>query len=179
MRITVLDSDPDQAALLCELLAAFGHSCSRHRTGKAALDEIRRESCDLLVTGWQVPDMPAQELVTAAHGAVERIPVLAIVSRAGEQDAVSALKAEVDDYIVAPIRRNELVLRFDYGHIVPWVRRDKHGLHAIAGPDAVYLVTPAPLHGENMHKLVAVARVIAANSSRYFSHALRVAMNAV
>ena len=72
---------------------------------------MRRESCDLLVTGWQVPDMPAQELVTAAHGAVERIPVLAIVSRAGEQDAVSALKAEVDDYIVAPIRRNELVLR--------------------------------------------------------------------
>ena len=45
----------------------------------------------------------------------------------------------------------ELVLRFDYGHIIPWVRSDRLGLHAIAGPDAVYLVTPAPLHGENMH----------------------------
>ena len=45
----------------------------------------------------------------------------------------------------------ELALRFDYGHIVPWVRRDKHGLHAIAGPDAAYLVTTAPLRGENMH----------------------------
>ena len=45
----------------------------------------------------------------------------------------------------------ELALRFDYGHIVPWVRRDKHGLHAIAGPDSVYFVTGAPLHGENMH----------------------------
>ncbi|HEY8752985.1 MAG TPA: glycoside hydrolase family 15 protein [Arthrobacter sp.] len=45
----------------------------------------------------------------------------------------------------------ELTLRFDYGHIVPWVRRDKRGLHAIAGPDAAYLVTKAPLRGENMH----------------------------
>ena len=44
----------------------------------------------------------------------------------------------------------ELALRFDYGHIVPWVRRDKHGIHAIAGPDAAYLVTDAPLHGEHM-----------------------------
>ncbi len=45
----------------------------------------------------------------------------------------------------------ELVLRFDYGHIIPWVRRDNQGIHAVAGPDAVYLATPAPLHGENMH----------------------------
>ena len=47
----------------------------------------------------------------------------------------------------------ELALRFDYGHIMPWVRRDKHGLHAIAGPDAAYFVTNAPLHGENMHSV--------------------------
>ena len=47
--------------------------------------------------------------------------------------------------------RGELALRFDYGHIVPWVRHDEHGLHAIAGPDAAYLVTKAPLRGERMH----------------------------
>ncbi len=47
----------------------------------------------------------------------------------------------------------ELTMRFDYGHIVPWVRRDEHGLHAIAGPDAVYFVTDAPLHSENMHSV--------------------------
>jgi GH15 family glucan-1,4-alpha-glucosidase len=47
--------------------------------------------------------------------------------------------------------RGELALRFDYGHIMPWVRRDSHGLHAIAGPDSAYLVTTAPLRGEHMH----------------------------
>ncbi|MCY1225187.1 Trehalase [compost metagenome] len=46
--------------------------------------------------------------------------------------------------------RGELALRFDYGHIVPWVRHDEHGIHAIAGPDAAYLVTNAPLRGERM-----------------------------
>ena len=46
--------------------------------------------------------------------------------------------------------RGELALRFDYGHIVPWVRHDEHGIHAVAGPDAAYLVTEAPLRGERM-----------------------------
>ena len=47
--------------------------------------------------------------------------------------------------------RGELAMRFDYGHIVPWVRHDEHGIHAVAGPDAAYLVTEAPLRGERMH----------------------------
>jgi len=46
--------------------------------------------------------------------------------------------------------RGELVLRFDYGHVVPWVRRDKRGIRAVAGPDAAYLSTRAPLTGEDM-----------------------------
>ena len=46
--------------------------------------------------------------------------------------------------------RGELAMRFDYGHIVPWVRHDEHGIHAVAGPDAAYLVTDAPLRGEHM-----------------------------
>jgi GH15 family glucan-1,4-alpha-glucosidase len=44
----------------------------------------------------------------------------------------------------------ELVIRFDYGSVVPWVRRlDKTTLLAIAGPDAVALRTPVPLRGED------------------------------
>lgn len=43
----------------------------------------------------------------------------------------------------------ELQLRFDYGRIVPWIRRHEHGLRAIAGPDAVEMHTPASLEGDN------------------------------
>jgi GH15 family glucan-1,4-alpha-glucosidase len=45
--------------------------------------------------------------------------------------------------------RMELVIRFDYGSIVPWVRHVDGSLHAIAGPDSVWLRTPVPVRGEN------------------------------
>ena len=43
----------------------------------------------------------------------------------------------------------DLRLRFDYGHVVPWVHRAGTELVAIAGPDAVWLSTPVPLQGHN------------------------------
>ncbi len=46
--------------------------------------------------------------------------------------------------------RMELVLRFDYGSIVPWVRNFDGTLVAIAGPDAVTLQAPVPLEGVGM-----------------------------
>jgi GH15 family glucan-1,4-alpha-glucosidase len=60
--------------------------------------------------------------------------------------------------------RTELIIRFDYGWIVPWVRRvpagegsvgtsvagDGHSLRATAGPDTLYLHTPVNLHGEDL-----------------------------
>ncbi|MFL5332088.1 MAG: glycoside hydrolase family 15 protein [Geminicoccaceae bacterium] len=47
--------------------------------------------------------------------------------------------------------RTELVLRFDYGSVVPWVSRSEDGaLCAIAGPDMVVLRTSAPVRGEGM-----------------------------
>jgi GH15 family glucan-1,4-alpha-glucosidase len=46
--------------------------------------------------------------------------------------------------------RMDLRLRFDYGHIVPWVSRVDGDLAAIAGPDAVWLRTPVEVRGENL-----------------------------
>src|SRR5437588_9522201 len=46
----------------------------------------------------------------------------------------------------------ELIIRFDYGQIVPWVRKRKQhdGLEAIAGPDGLILRTPLETHGEDL-----------------------------
>jgi len=44
-----------------------------------------------------------------------------------------------------------LSIRFDYGSIVPWVRRRDEGVHAVAGPDALFLATPVDLVGRNLH----------------------------
>jgi GH15 family glucan-1,4-alpha-glucosidase len=46
--------------------------------------------------------------------------------------------------------RLELVIRFEYGSIVPWVQRfDEETRVAIAGPDALALRTPVRMYGEN------------------------------
>jgi len=46
--------------------------------------------------------------------------------------------------------RMQLVIRFDYGSIVPWVRRTETGIRAIAGPDLLEICTPLKMHGENL-----------------------------
>jgi GH15 family glucan-1,4-alpha-glucosidase len=44
----------------------------------------------------------------------------------------------------------ELVIRFDYGSIVPWVRQENGVLLAVAGPDRLELHSAVAVHGENM-----------------------------
>jgi GH15 family glucan-1,4-alpha-glucosidase len=46
--------------------------------------------------------------------------------------------------------RSELVIRFDFGHIVPWVRRVDHARVATAGPDALCFRAPVEVHGEDL-----------------------------
>lgn len=48
---------------------------------------------------------------------------------------------------------SELVMRFDYGNIVPWVRRVDGGRIAVAGPDALCFRTPVEHRGENMRTI--------------------------
>jgi len=44
--------------------------------------------------------------------------------------------------------RTELIVRFGYGSVMPWVRRVDGAWAAVAGPDALRLVTPVELRGE-------------------------------
>jgi GH15 family glucan-1,4-alpha-glucosidase len=46
--------------------------------------------------------------------------------------------------------RMELIIRFDYGSIVPWVRRLDGTLQATAGPDTLELHTAVAVRGENL-----------------------------
>ena len=69
----------------------------------------------------------------------------------------------------------ELVLRFGYGAIVPWVTRiDDATLRAVAGPDMVVLRTPVRLTGQNM-KTVGEFEVAAGETVPFaFTYALHV-----
>jgi len=59
--------------------------------------------------------------------------------------------------------RMELIIRFDYGSIIPWVRQPDHSLLATGGPDTLELHTPVPTHGED---LTTVAEFVVAEGER-------------
>ncbi len=46
--------------------------------------------------------------------------------------------------------RSELRIRFDYGSIVPWVRRIDGGILAVGGPDAMTLTSDVDMHPDDM-----------------------------
>jgi GH15 family glucan-1,4-alpha-glucosidase len=48
---------------------------------------------------------------------------------------------------------SELVVRFDYGGTIPWVRRVSDGRLAVAGPDALCFRTPVEHRGENLRTI--------------------------
>jgi GH15 family glucan-1,4-alpha-glucosidase len=54
--------------------------------------------------------------------------------------------------------RGTLRMRLGYGRVVPWVTREPGGLRAVAGPDALWLTTAAPLLGAD-HSTVSDFRV--------------------
>lgn len=111
MRIAVLDDDPKQTALTCKILRAAGHNCHPFSNGKK-LQQSRRENYDMLILDWQVHDASGSEVMHwACENLSPKLPVLFITSHSSENDIIEGLAAGADDYMIKPIRRNELVAR--------------------------------------------------------------------
>src|SRR5258708_22260332 len=53
--------------------------------------------------------------------------------------------------------RMDLVIRFDYGWVVPWMSRAGDHLHGIAGPDSVCLATPVEARGDHLRTMAELA----------------------
>ncbi|MBV8139828.1 MAG: glycoside hydrolase family 15 protein [Deltaproteobacteria bacterium] len=85
------------------------------------------------------------EFVTES-GAVVVIDFMPIARRAQRTDIVRIVRGLRGS---VPMRMN-LTVRFDYGHIVPWITRYDHAIRAIAGPDALELRTPVPMQVQNL-----------------------------
>jgi DNA-binding response OmpR family regulator len=112
MRIAVLDDDRSQSDLVCQVLAAAGHACHTFASGKEMLNQLRRDSYDMLIIHWQVPNLSGAEVIRWARERLPaNLPVLFITSRSSEDDIVAGLAAGADDYMIKPIRRGELVAR--------------------------------------------------------------------
>jgi len=76
------------------------------------LNQLEKESYDLLILDWQVPDLSGLKVLCWVREKFSKIlPVLFISNRSREDDIVEALTTGADDYMVKPIRQSELLAR--------------------------------------------------------------------
>ncbi|MGE0876293.1 MAG: response regulator transcription factor [Burkholderiales bacterium] len=112
MRIALLEDDPDQSALLQRWLVEDGHDVHAFQSGREAMKHAGRESFDLFMLDWQVPDVPGTEvLVWIREHLSKTVPVLFVTVRDTEADIVHALETGADDYMIKPVRRQEMLAR--------------------------------------------------------------------
>ncbi|WP_424194012.1 response regulator transcription factor [Ampullimonas aquatilis] len=112
MRIAILDDDSSQLELVSHVLTGAGHTCHLYSEGKVLLQQLRRETFDMLILDLQVPDLSGDKILAWVREHLPRtMPVLFMTSRTAEDDIVSGLNAGADDYMIKPLRRGELVAR--------------------------------------------------------------------
>ena len=78
-------------------------------------------------------------------GVATVIDFMPVAHRHGQIDVIRIVKGLRGQ---VPMR-TEVILRFDYGRTIPWVRKRDYGISAVSGPSAVALRTAIPLSSED------------------------------
>jgi len=106
MRIAFLEDDQPQAEVIKSWLNAADHSCLHFTKANLFLKEIRRESYDLLILDWELPESSGIEVLRSVRAQSDwRVPVLFMTNRDSESDIVKALAEGADDYMTKPVSR--------------------------------------------------------------------------
>ena len=112
MRIALLEDDPALSQLYQNWLQADGHSCVRYGNGERFKTALGRESFDLAIIDWELPDTDGTTVLRYLREQLNlAMPVLFATNRNDEQDIVFALRAGADDYMVKPVKQQELLAR--------------------------------------------------------------------
>lgn len=112
MRIALLEDDAQLAELLALWLESDDHRVSCFHRGQQLLASLRRDTYDLLILDWLVPDLNGEEVLAWVRDHMDwHIPVLFVTQRDTEEDIVRILTRGADDYLVKPVRPRELLAR--------------------------------------------------------------------
>ena len=111
-RILVAEDDRKQAELIRRYLEREGHLTVVVHDGRAAIDEARRRSPDLLVLDVMMPKVDGLDVcrvLRAEPGADGDVPIIMLTARSTEDDLLLGLDLGADDYLTKPYNPRELV----------------------------------------------------------------------
>ncbi|MDB4880916.1 MAG: glucoamylase [Gemmatimonadetes bacterium] len=127
----------DSGACFAALLGGPGHG--RWRIGVAEGETVRRTS-----RRYRGDTMVLETEIETDGGTVALIDFMPV---GGASDVVRIVEGRRGTVRLT----TELVVRFDYGSVVPWVSRLADGrLRVVAGPDMITLASDVPTHGEHL-----------------------------
>ena len=112
MRIAVLDDDRLLLEMMERVIQEMGNTCQLYETGQACLQDLRRETFDMLIVDWELPDTSGPEVIRWARQHLDAsLPILFITHRSAECDIVEGLQCGADDFMTKPVRVAELKAR--------------------------------------------------------------------
>ncbi|MFY9919288.1 MAG: ATP-binding protein, partial [Mycobacterium sp.] len=112
-RVLIADDNTDMREYLARLLSGAGYHVDAVTDGQAALEAIRADIPDLVVSDVMMPRLDGLGLVAALRSdpRTAAVPVLLLSARAGQEASIEGLRAGADDYLVKPFAAAELLAR--------------------------------------------------------------------
>jgi two-component system chemotaxis response regulator CheY len=97
--------------VLRNLLQDLGYTNVKEaENGMAALAQLRQAKADLMLTGWDMPNMSGIQLLQAirADAELKDLPVLMVTAEARKENIVAAARAGANGYMVKPFTAETL-----------------------------------------------------------------------
>ena len=107
--ILVVDDDASNRVTLERILHREGYEVHHGENGKKALELVRENRVDLVITDLKMPGMSGLELLKALRQVDSDLEVIVMTAFGTVETAVEAMKEGAYDFISKPLRRLELV----------------------------------------------------------------------
>ncbi|NEQ50974.1 MAG: response regulator [Leptolyngbya sp. SIO3F4] len=111
--ILIVDDNPNNVKVLCDLLSSHNYRISIAKSGKSALKKVSRSRPDLILLDIMMPDMDGFEVCTRmkADPDTTDIPILFMTALSDTVNKVKGLSLGAVDYITKPIEHEEALAR--------------------------------------------------------------------
>ncbi|MCB9959780.1 MAG: response regulator [Rhodospirillaceae bacterium] len=114
--VLIAEDSPTQAAQITFLLTEHGYNVIRARNGREALDLLRADLPDILISDVVMPEMNGYDLCRTVKSdpVTARLPVILVTGLSSPQDVFKGLNAGADNFVTKPYDESNLVSRIDY-----------------------------------------------------------------